>query len=72
MLTWLDKQDLSRNLEREQFHLFVGESHGGRDHLAVVQQEPDNVGRRAVELGRELLRRNTALDDNDALGYRCI
>ena len=48
------------------------ERHRGRDHLAVVQQEAHDVGRGAVQLRAELLRRHTALDDDDALGHRRV
>ncbi len=66
LLTGLDQEDLGADLEREQLHLLVGERHRGRDHLAVVEQEADDVGRRAVQLRSELLRRHTTLDDDDA------
>ena len=56
LLTGLDEQDLCADLEREQFHLLVGERHRRRDHLTVVEQEPHDVGRRAVQLRSELLR----------------
>ena len=72
LLTGLDQEDLRAHLEREQLHLFVGKGHRGRDHLAVVEQEPDHVGRCAVQLGRELLRRHTTLDDDDTGGDRRI
>ncbi len=69
LLAGLDEQDLGADLEREQLHLLVGERHGGRDHLAVLQQEAHDVGRGAVQLRPELLRRRAALDDDRALGH---
>ena len=72
MLPWLDEQDLGRHLEREQFHLLVGEGHGCRDHFAVVQEEPNDVGGSPVELRSELLCGHTTLDDDDALWNRSI
>ena len=68
LLTGLDQQDLGADFEREQLHLLVGERHGRGDHLAVVEQEAHDVGRGAVQLRSELLRRHAALDDDDALG----
>ena len=70
LLTGLDQQQVGADLEREQLHLLVGERHGGRDHLAVLQQEADDVGRGAVQLGSELLGRHATLDDDRALGHR--
>src|SRR5690606_17263966 len=45
---------------------------GGRDHLALLHEEPHDVGRGAVQLGAEVLRRRGALDDDDALGHRRV
>ena len=72
LLAGLDEQDLGADLEGEQLHLLVGQRHGGRDHLAVLQQEADDVGRGAVQLRSELLRRHAALDDDGALGNRGV
>ena len=72
LLAGLDQQHLGADLECEQLHLLVGQGHGGRDHLAVLQQEADDVGRGAVQLRSELLRRHAALDDDRALGHRCV
>ena len=69
LLAGIDEQQLGADLEREQLHLLVGERHRRRHHLAVVEQEPHDVGRGAVQLGRELLRRHTAFDDDRALGH---
>ena len=57
LLAGLDEQDVGADLEREQLDLLVGERHGGRDHLALLEQEAHDVGRRAVQLGAELLGR---------------
>ena len=72
LLAGLDEQDLCADLECEQFHLLVGKRHGRRDHLAVLQQEANEVRRRAVDLGRELLGRHAALDNDRALGNGSI
>ena len=72
LLAGLDQQQLGADLEREQLHLLVGQRHGRGDHLAVLQQEADDVGRGAVQLRSELLRRHAALDDDRALGHRCV
>ena len=72
LLTRLDEQDLGADLEREQLHLLVAERHGRRDHLAVVEQEADDVGRRAVQLRSELLGRHAAFDDDRAGGDRRV
>ena len=72
LLAGLDEQDLGADLEGEQLHLLVGERHRRRDHLAVVEQEADDVGRRAVQLRSELLGRHAALDDDRALGDRRV
>ena len=66
LLTRLDEEDLRTDLEREHLHLVVAEGHGRGDHLAVVQQEPDDVSGRAVQLRSELLGRHAAFDDDDA------
>ena len=69
LLAGLDEHDVGAELEGEQLHLLVGEVHRRRDHLAVVEQEADDVGGRAVQLGAELLGRHAALDDDGALGH---
>ena len=50
LLTGLDQQHFGADLEREQLHLLVGERHRRSDHLAVLQQEADDIGRSAVQL----------------------
>ena len=69
LLTRLDEQDVGADLEGEELHLLVGQRHGGGDHLALLEQEAHDVGRRAVQLGRELLGRRAPLDDDRALGH---
>ena len=41
----------------EQLDLLVAQRLRGGDHLAELHEEADDVGRRAVQLGTELLRR---------------
>ena len=72
LLARLDEEDLGADLEGEQLHLLVRQRHRRRDHLAVVEQEADDVGRRAVQLRAELLGRDAALDDDGALGDRRV
>ena len=72
LLSGLDEQEVRADLEREQLHLLVGERHGRGHHLALLQQEAHDVGGRAVQLRRELLRARAALDDDRALGYRRV
>ena len=72
LLAGLDQEDVSAELEREQLHLLVGQRHGRRDHLAVLQQEAHDVGRGPVQLRRELLGRDALLDDDRAVGHRGI
>ena len=50
LLAGIDEQQLGADLEREQLHLLVGERHRRRDHLAVLEQEADDVGGGAVQL----------------------
>ena len=69
LLTGIDEQQLGADLEGEQLHLLVGERHRRRHHLAVVEQESHDVGRGAVQLGSELLRRHSAFDDDRAFWH---
>ena len=55
LLARVDEADLGADLGGEQLDHVVGERLGGRDHLALLQQEADDVGRGAVQLGAELL-----------------
>jgi hypothetical protein len=68
LLAGVDEADLRADLGREQLDHVVGERLRGRHHLALLQQEPDHVGRGAVQLGPEVLRRRGALDDDRPLG----
>ena len=72
LLTGVDEHDVGADLEGEQLHLVVRQRHRRGDHLAVVEQEADDVGGRAVELRAELLRRDPALDHDGALGHRRV
>ena len=72
LLARIDEQDVGAELEREQLHVVVGERHRGGDHLAVLEQELDDVGGGAVELGSELLGGDAALDHDRALGNRGV
>ena len=66
----IDELDLGADLGREQLDHVVGQRLRGRDHLALLHQEPDDVGRGAVDLRSELLRRGGALDHHDTFGHR--
>ena len=72
LLAGLDEHDVGADLQGEQLHLLVREVHRRGDHLAVVEQEADDVRRRAVQLRPELLGRDTALDDDRALRHRRV
>ena len=69
LLARVDQPYLRTDLGREQLDHVVGQRLRGRHHLALRHQEADDVGRRAVELGAEILRRRCAFEDDDALGY---
>ena len=68
LLAGIDEQEFGANIEREQFHMVIGQRLRCRHHLAVVQQELHNVGCRPVQLRGELLSGDTALDHDDAVG----
>src|SRR5262249_19605120 len=70
LLAGLDEEDFGAELLREQLDHVVGERLRCRHHLAGREQEADDVGRAAVELRTELLRRDAALDDDLAAGHR--
>ena len=70
LLARFDQQQFGADLEGEQFHLLVGERHGGGHHFAVLHEEQHDVGRGAIQTRRELLSRHTTLDDDGALGHR--
>ena len=63
----LDEQHLRAERLRDQLDHLVGERRGRRDHLARFEQEAHEVGRRAVQSGRELLDRRAARHDDLAL-----
>ena len=70
LLARLDEQHVGAHLGREQLDHVVAERHRGRDHLALLEQEPHHVGGGAVELRAEVLGGGAALDDDLALGHR--
>ena len=72
LLAGLDEQHLGTERLRDELDHLVGERLRAGDHLARVEQEAHEVGRGAVQLGRELLDRDAALDDDLALGNRRV
>ena len=68
LLAGVDQADLRAEVGGEQLDHVVGERLGGGDHLALLHEEADDVGRRAVELGPDVLGRRGTLDDDLALG----
>ena len=68
LLAGVDQPDVAADLGREQLDHVVGQRLGGRDHLALLHQEADDVGCGAVQLGTELLRGGCPLDDRLTLG----
>ncbi len=72
LLAGVDEADLGADLGGEQLDHVVGERLGGRDHLALLHEEADHVGRGAVQLGAELLGRGGPLDHDLALGDRGV
>ena len=60
LLTGLDEQDLRAELLGDELDHLVGERLRAGDHLARVEQDADEVGAGAVQLGRELLDRDAA------------
>ena len=64
----LDEQHLRAERLGDQLDHLVGERHGRGDHLAGFEQDADEVGRRAVQLRRELLHRDAARHDDLAFG----
>ncbi len=69
LFTRIDELDLGTDLGREQLDHVVGQRLRGRDHLALLHQEPHHVRGGAVDLRSELLRRGGALDHHDTLGH---
>ena len=64
----LDEQHLRAERLGDQLDHLVGERHGRGDHLAGFEQDADEVGRRAIQLGCELLHRDAARHDDLAFG----
>src|SRR5581483_10182561 len=69
LLTGVDEANLRADLGREQLDHVVRERLRGGDHLALLHEEAHDVGRGAVQLRAEVLRRRGALDDDRALGH---
>ena len=70
LLAGVDQAHVGAELGGEQLDHVVGERLGGRDHLALQEQEAHDVAGAAVELGPEVACRRAALDDDLALGHR--
>ena len=68
LLAGLDEEHLGAERLGDELDHLVGERLRGGDHLARVEQDAHEVGGRAVQLGRELLDRDAARDDDLALG----
>ncbi len=69
LLAGLDQQDLGAERLGDELDHLVGQRLRAGDHLTRVEEQADEVGGRAVQLGRELLDGAAALDDDLALGY---
>ena len=72
LLAGVDEPDLGTELGREQLDHVVGQRLGGRDHLALEEEEADHVAGRAVELRPELAGGRAPLDDDLAVGHRGV
>ena len=72
LLAGVDQAHLGADLGGEELDHVVGERLGRGDHLALQEQEADDVAGRAVELRAELLRRRAALDDDLGVGHRRV
>jgi hypothetical protein len=68
LLARVDEADLRADLCGEEVDHVVGQGLRGRHHLALLEQEADDVGRGAVQLGTEVLGAGPALDHDLALG----
>ena len=64
LLARLDEQQVGAELQREQLHLLVGQAHRDGHHLAVLHQEPDDVGRQFGSAWGRTPARTTPLDDD--------
>ena len=72
LLAGLDEQHFGAERLGDELDHLVGERLRAGDHLARVEQQPHEVGGRAVQLGRELLDGDAALDDDLAFGDRGV
>ena len=72
LLAGVDEADVGAELGGEQLDHVVAQRLGGGDHLALEEQEPDDVAGRAVELGPELAGRRAPLDDDLDVGHRRV
>ena len=68
LLAGLDEQHLGAEGLGDELHHLVGQRLRAGDHLTRVEQQTDEVGGGAVQLGRELLDGAATLDDDLALG----
>ena len=69
LLARVDHADLDTQVGREQFDHVVGQGLGGRDHLSLLHEEADDVGRRTVQSWTEVLSGTGTFDHNLALGH---
>ncbi len=72
LLTGIDQTDLGTELGGEELDHVVGERLRGRDHLALKEQEPDDVACGAVQLRSQLTRREPTFDYDLAVGNRGV
>ena len=72
LLARLDEQHLGAERLGDEVDHLVGERLRAGDHLARVEEQAHEVGRGAVQLGRELLDGAAPLDDDLALGHRRV
>ena len=69
LLTGIDHADLGAQLGGKQFDHVVGQRLGSGHHLALLHEEPDDIGRRAVHLRTQVQRGAGTFDDDLALGH---
>jgi hypothetical protein len=72
LLTRINEDEFGANFEREQFHLLVGQRHGGGDHLALLEQKANYIDCTTIKFRCELLRRRAAFDHDGALRNRGV